>query len=95
MADWLQTVYDAKRTGASILLTDLDVAMTFLEVANATRNPETRQRNYGNAWKAYDAVRHFLPQMVFTDAEAKLIQEKLEALRKRLEAIGKASPDGL
>jgi hypothetical protein len=59
------------------LVTDLSLAFTFLEVANASTNPRTRQRYRDNAQKAYDAVRHFLPQVAFTEAESKAVHEKV------------------
>jgi hypothetical protein len=84
-----RTFFNTKRAGAAFLLTDLDVGMTFLDLATTSTNPQTRQRNRENAQKAYDAVLHFLPRVIFTEAETKAVHEKLELLRNRLEAIGK------
>jgi hypothetical protein len=49
--------------GVEFLLVDLDVGMTFLDVAEASRIEETKHRNRNNARKAYDTVLHLLEQL--------------------------------
>lgn len=79
---------DSNRIGVQFLLTDLDLALTFLTVASTSRNLEITHRNWRNARKAHDAILHLLPRLTTTDGELQSIDEKLSALRFRLEAVG-------
>lgn len=47
---------ESSRAALEFLLTDLDLAMTFLDVVDTSTIPETVQRNRHNARRAYDAV---------------------------------------
>jgi len=69
-------IFAAQRAAAVFLLTDLDVAMTFLDLADATRNLETSRRNHKNARTAYDTVLRFVPRMSLTGREESAIREK-------------------
>jgi hypothetical protein len=68
------------------LLVDLDTALTFLEVADATNSKETRTRNRQNARTAYDAVLRLLARLTPTDEERSLLDAKLAELKNRLDA---------
>jgi hypothetical protein len=46
---------DTNYDSVELLLTDLDVAMTFLDVAETSKIPETVTRNHTNARVAYDS----------------------------------------
>jgi hypothetical protein len=50
----------ASATSIEFLLSDLDIAITLLDVASTTSVDETPQRNHENAHKAYDAVYPFV-----------------------------------
>jgi hypothetical protein len=52
--DFGRTIFDAHRMGASFLLADLDMAMTFLDMAETSHNRESSQRNQKNARTAHD-----------------------------------------
>jgi len=65
-----------------------DLALTFLNVADTSKIPETVKRNRQKARKVYDTVRYFLPNLVLTTAETQAIEEKLLVLRTRMEAAG-------
>lgn len=79
---------DSNRIGIQFLFTDLDVALSFLMVAATSGNLAIKQRNWKNARKAHDAVRHLLPRLTPTSEELQLINERLFALRLRLQAVG-------
>jgi len=67
---------------------DLDLALTFVDVASSSTNPEVRIRNRENARKAFFTVRdQFLPLCTLDDAERATIETKLNQLRTRLEAL--------
>jgi hypothetical protein len=79
---------DSNRIGIQFLFTDLDVALTFLTVASTSRNLEITQRNWRKAREAHDAVLHLLQRLTPTEEELQFINEKLSALRLRLQAVG-------
>ena len=68
-----------------ILLADLDLAMTFLEIARTTTDASVRQRNRENARKAYETVLRFQLRLVPTAEEKKSMEEKLGNVRDGLE----------
>jgi len=88
MAAWAKNMDFANRLGVEFMFTDCDLAMTFLDVADTTTIPETAQRNRQNARKAYDAILYYRAKRVLSAAETKSIEDKLTALRTRLEAAG-------
>ena len=79
---------DSNRIGVQFLFTDLDVALSFLAIAANCGDPAIKLRNWRNARKAHDAVRHLLPRLTPTTEELQLINERLSALRLRLQAVG-------
>ncbi len=85
MDDLGRTIFDAHRMGAAFLLADLDLAMTFLDVAATSDKRKSSQRNQKNARTAYDTVLRFLPRLSLTAVETSAIHEKVSALRIRLE----------
>lgn len=79
---------DLNRTGANFLLTDLDLAMTFLDVAATSRSEEVRQRNRRNARRAYDSVLALSSKLTLNEAETQTINARVLALKNRLQAMG-------
>ena len=79
---------DSNRIGVQFLFTDLDVALSFLAIAANCGDPAIKLRNWRNARKAHDAVRHLLLRLTPTTEELQLINERLSALRLRLQAVG-------
>ena len=54
---------DTNRAGVDMLLTDLDTALTFMDVAQTSQIQDTIERNHKNARKAYDSVLCFLQKL--------------------------------
>lgn len=71
-------------TNAEFLLTELDVARTFLDVAETTNDRETVRRNCQHARLAYDTVLKFLPRVLLEEADRKTIETSLALLKQRL-----------
>ena len=86
--DYENVDFAANRASVDFLFTDCDLAMTFLDVAGTTAIPETAQRNRQNARKAYNAILRAIPKLVLSAAERQSIENKLSALRTRLETAG-------
>jgi hypothetical protein len=87
-ADIFQTLDDTRRLLAEFLITELALAMTFLEIASTSNNTETVQRNLKNAKTAYETILRFLPQAILTQAEQQSTQDKLAKVEARLQEFG-------
>lgn len=73
------------RPGVSFLFIDLDMANTFLDIAETIKQEEIRKRNIANAEKAFDAITRFAPRANLTESERAAITEGLCAVRIRLD----------
>ena len=80
--------HDLNQTGVEFMLIDLDLAMTFMDVAAVSRLEETKHRNHKNARKAYDAVLHHLEKLKPDAGQRRAIDAKLARLKTRLETAG-------
>ena len=74
--------------GVSFLLTDLDLAMTFMDVADASRIDERKSQNHTNARTAYNTVLRLLEKLTPNTDERRVIDVKLAILKMRLQAVG-------
>jgi hypothetical protein len=83
-------VRDWRRAGAEFIITDLELAFTFLEIARTSLVVETARRNQENARKAYDAVLRFWPRCLpaLSAAERQTLEDNLRKLRNRLVQLG-------
>lgn len=79
---------DVNKTGVEFILIDLDTGLTFMDVADASKSPETKARNYKNARRAYDAIVHLLEKLTPNLEQCKIIEAKLDILKARLQAVG-------
>lgn len=76
----------------ALLSTDLNVALTFAQIAGDPHsNPETRRRNILNAKKAYDSTVEWLRKLNTTPEEHPQISRKLNRLRSKLQLLGVTS----
>ena len=64
------------------------LALTFLDIANTSRNAVTARRNRENARTAYDAIIQFLPKVILTIVERQEIEKTLQSLKARMKAAG-------
>lgn len=79
---------DGNRIGLEFLFTELDLAMTFLDVAQTTGIQETVARNHRNARTAYDTVLSLLKTLTPTATQQIAIDDRLTVLKTRLLAVG-------
>jgi hypothetical protein len=80
---------DGNTMGLEFLLTDLDLAMTFMDVAQTTGIEETVAGNHQNAHIAYDTVLRMLAHLTPTAVQQQSIDDQLAVLKARLIAVGK------
>jgi hypothetical protein len=88
MSSLLENIDALKRTGAEFLITDLDTAMVFMDVADTSGDKETVARNQRNARKAYNTVLGFLSTLALMPSDRQAVESKLAVLKARLEAVG-------
>jgi hypothetical protein len=81
-------VENLNQTGVDFLLTDLDTALVFLDIAATSRNQDNIKRNHQNARKAYDTVARLLLTVDPSPRQLSVITQKLGLLKSRLEAVG-------
>jgi len=87
--DFLQLRSDLNTNAVAFLKTDLDVALTFAEIAlHAGDDLEKKIRNQANALYAYDSVLRLIERVTFTQADAGEIEKRLKRLRTALEQLG-------
>jgi hypothetical protein len=71
------------------LLTDLDIALTFMDVAETTEFRGTAERNHQNARYVYDTVIAKLGEVTPNAHQQAMFDQKLATLRARLTAAGR------
>jgi len=83
-----QALAEANAGGVSFVLTELDMALTFIDLAQTSHRAETVRRNHKNALEAYRTVQRFLPKVKPGVAEQKEINKKLATLKTWLLRAG-------
>jgi len=79
---------ELNQNGVDFVLLDLDVGMTFMDVADASQLDETTRRNHHNARKAHAAVVRLLEKLKPSLSERQAIDRKLAILKTRLQTVG-------
>jgi len=87
VSNFLEDFTSANRAGVEFILTDLDVAITFLDVAAASTDSEVVRRNHENARTAYTAVVNLLERLSLDRPQRQEIETKLDILRARLSLL--------
>jgi hypothetical protein len=88
MDDLQRQSADLAQSGVEFVITELDTALTFLDIADTSRVEDTIKRNHENALKAYETVQRLLKRLR-PDADQKaLIGAKIAILEARLQAGG-------
>lgn len=83
--DLSQSTSSLKDTQVNFIRTELAAGMT---LASAAEKLGGEERSRARARAAYDSVLRFRCRVSLTEEESKIVQGKLEALKKRLEALG-------
>ena len=90
MKPFAALINDSNQAGISFLFTELETAMTFLRVAETTRNQDSAARNHDNARAAYESAIHYQGRVRFGEDEKKTFENKLAELKRVLLAAGVA-----
>jgi hypothetical protein len=81
---------DLTRLKVDFIRTDLDVALTFAQIARQTGESEKTIRNQRNARKAYDAVLHYMGTASLTRFDQENLTRKLALLKSALLSLGES-----
>jgi thioredoxin-like negative regulator of GroEL len=77
--------FDALRnTGAAFLIADLEIAMTMLQRASQTHDPETRARTLKNAVHAHDTVLRLAGKLDLDQQQRHAVDSLLNTLASAL-----------
>jgi hypothetical protein len=79
---------ESNAAGIQFLIQDLDLAMTFMDTAEATHIKETAERNHRNARTAYETVMRLLQKVQPNAAQQQEIDKRIAVLRARLRDAG-------
>lgn len=74
----------SQRLGIESLLSDLTLANTFLDLAQATRNRQLARRNVHLARRAYQTTQRLYGELAPTETEAQAFRAASERLAARL-----------
>lgn len=65
----------------NFILTELDLALTFCEMAIASDDKAKSERNTENAQRAYDAATHFLNEGGFSGSEKSNVRRRVTRIK--------------
>ena len=83
------TLARIEETGATFLITDLDLAMTLTRIAgDSAEDSEKRNRNRANARRAYDSVSQINDHALLAADDRKVVNQKLVELKSALKKLG-------
>lgn len=69
------------------IFTELELALTFCELALNSKDQARYKRNTANAQRAYDVARHFLRRAGFSDGMRATLERKMSTLRTMLHRL--------
>ena len=87
MSSFLEDFTSANRAGVEFILTDLSLAIAFLDVAAASTDSYVVRRNHDNARTAYTAVVNLLERLYLDGTQRLEAETKLGTLRARLSLL--------
>ena len=88
-----KTSAESQHVGAEFLVAEVNIALTFIKLAEETSDRDVRIRNYENARAAYHTIKRFLPTVPPACEERRDLSEKFASLREQLAAAGYCSAD--
>jgi hypothetical protein len=84
---FLEDFTSANRAGVEFILTDLNLAFAFLDVATASTDSYVVRRNHDNARTAYATIADLLRKLSLDQLQRQAIEAKLDTLRARLSLL--------
>jgi hypothetical protein len=90
MLYYFETAKELRKLKVDCIRTDLDVALTFAQIACQTDDREKTIRTQHNARKGYDAGLQFMSTAKITRFDLEVIEEKLIGLKSALLGLGES-----
>lgn len=88
MQPFSKIIEQSNQAGIGFLMVELDLALTFLQVANTTADKETAARNRDNAHLAYKTILGYVGRVRFGAAHQVEFKEKFSDLKNGLIEAG-------
>jgi lipopolysaccharide biosynthesis regulator YciM len=85
--DYGQIRRNLELTKYQFVITELDLAITFCEIALSSEQHDKFERNSGNAQKAYQAASKFMDQSQLTEEMRLEIADRISTLEQLLKEI--------
>lgn len=83
-----QTIIDSHWICVDLLISDVNLGLTFLDLAETTSRAEDRARRIQEAQKAYETTLYFLTRVTPTEEQSEVLNRNLLTLKTRLLASG-------
>ncbi len=83
---------ESDKMGTEFVITELKLALSLLDIASHSFNPEQRKRLYRDARKSYDLAFQALSHLTPSEKDQAEIEAKLQELQKRLGDLGTVDP---
>ena len=87
-SDSASNLSDSNYVGVDLQITDVKLALTFLDLAETTNVAADSFRRVAEAHKAYTSILHFLARLTPTEEQSLLLSDMLGTLKTRLLAAG-------
>lgn len=88
MEPFSRIIEQSNQAGVGFLMVELDSALTFLEVAGTTSNPNIASRNRDHAHEAYVTILRYADRVRLENEDKAVFEEKFSLLRQRLIEAG-------
>ena len=88
MQDRPEVFIEVERLRTELMLTNADVALRILDLADTSATMEDRERRRREASDAYESIRKSLPALILTTEQRVHLNAKLSVLKMRLYTAG-------
>jgi len=78
------------QTGAEFLKIDVEMALTFTDIARRATDPLRKQRNRRAARRAYDSIVRLTARVHLSDEDARTLRQGLTRLKSELKSLGES-----
>lgn len=89
MRSFLELMRDSNATGIRFVMTELELALSFLDIAEASSKADHGERSAEHARKAYRSAEYFLHRLHLLPGEAASIGRQMSRVRSRLESFSR------
>lgn len=88
MRDVASLFEQTNRASVNLLLTDVDIALTYINIADTSKTESRAKQAVRDARRAYDVICEKRPRFYFSEQEAHELERKLVKLKDGLKRHG-------